>query len=172
MTKQDAPRVPTTRGRMVVAGATVAAVGVLGGLLALALWSRTASTPAKIETAVPDRPEIAKTPGPTLSAARASDAEVLLESTWQAIRAREFADARKTLNRYLDDPQAAKQEEARMLLADLDRATSKTEARDHAKGLGNDEAQGTHRPRRQGHARRDSHARAARRLRGEPHRGV
>ena len=26
-----------------------------------------------------------------------------------------------------------------MLLADLDRATSKTEARDHAKGLGNDE---------------------------------
>jgi hypothetical protein len=50
-----------------------------------------------------------------------------------------LADARRTLNQYLGDAGAAKKEEARLLLADLERATSKTEARNRAKGLGNRE---------------------------------
>ncbi len=136
-TTLDAPPIGTTRNRMIITAATVAVASVLG-----AFWAfrgRTASVPAKVEPSVSDRQTISKTPGQAASSAPESDSALLLEKTWQEIRAGKFADARTTLNRYLDHPQSSKMEEARVLLADLDRVTSKTEARNRAKGLGNEQ---------------------------------
>jgi serine/threonine protein kinase len=137
-TSQDFATPAKTRTPMIIAGAAaVGALAILGG--SFAFWGRTSTTPAKLEPAVSDRQAGAKAPEAATTSAAEADPELLLENTRSAIRAGAMSDARKTLSQYLGTARAEKKEEARVLLADLDRATSKTEARNRAKGLGNRE---------------------------------
>jgi hypothetical protein len=57
----------------------------------------------------------------------------------QAIIASRFGDARSSLARYLAGPATKRKDEAQTLLADLDRAVSKTDARNRSKGRGDAE---------------------------------
>jgi len=134
--QSDGSRPGTTR--MKIAGAAAVAL-VLGSCGFWAFWSRTARGPSGEAPSVSDRQGVSKTTSPALASPTIEKSEPLFDSTWQAIRLGQLGLARTTLQRYLDLPQSSKKEEARALLADLDHATSQTEARNRARGLGNEE---------------------------------
>ncbi len=122
----------------IVAGASVAVVASLGAFLGVRSWM--AGGPGKGGPAAPEGPGIAKAAGPaTPNGAAGTDPEGLIDAAWRAIREGRFDEARTTLARYVAEPAASKKDNARSLMADLDHALSKAEARTRAKAQGDAE---------------------------------
>ncbi len=86
--------------------------------------------------AAPEGPKVAKTAGGvTAPPPGANSPERLLDDSRRYVREGNLDAAKTTLTRYLGEPASSKQDEARALLADLDHAISKDEARVRAKAL-------------------------------------
>jgi len=122
----------------IVTGAVVAVVAGVGCFLGLQSWM--AKGPSKEGPAAPDRAAAVKTTGsatPTGSAG--ASLERLIDDARLAIREGRFSEARTKLAGYLVAPAASKKDEVRSLLADLDHAVSKAEARTRAKAQGDAE---------------------------------
>jgi len=120
------------------AGVSAGALAVAGG--ALGLWIWVGGGPGKGSPAAPDRAGIPKSAGsatpPTTSA---TNSERLFDDAWSAIRSGRLPEARAQLARYVAEPGSSKTDQARVLLADLDHALSKSEARIRAKAQGDAE---------------------------------
>jgi serine/threonine protein kinase len=128
---------PSSANPKIIAGAAATAVCVLGG--ALGLWSFMSSGRGR-GNAASKEPDIAKAPALTTpSPSATTDPDVLVDRALQAIRASQFDDARSTLARYLAGPASRRKDEAQTLIADLDRAVSKNDARNRARGRGDAE---------------------------------
>ena len=121
----------TAKPWMIAVGAAVAVavITTVGGAAGFWAYSnRTKTGPETTAPVVADRSVIPETIVPAAAHVPAvqpktSDPEHLLDSAWQAIRAERFGQARTFLQRYVDDPQSSKKEEARVLIADLNRST-------------------------------------------------
>ncbi len=134
--RQDAQ--PPSATKKIVAGGSIALVAVVGA--SVGLWSWMSGGPGKGAPTAPDRPGIAQRPGSaTLIGPARANPDRFMDDAWRAIREGRFDEARATLARYIAEPAASKNSEARSLLADLDHAISKGEARTRAKAQGDAE---------------------------------
>jgi serine/threonine protein kinase len=122
-----------------VAGGLAAGVAFLGVAVGLRSWmshgSGTAAAP------VAESPAPSTKPGNVVAspAANGNNPERLFDDARLAIREGKFAAAKATLFSYLGIPASSKQDEARALLAELDHALTRDEAKVRAKALVDDE---------------------------------
>jgi serine/threonine protein kinase len=147
--KQVRPQEPATAapeqparmpvGKM-IAGGLAAGIAFLGVAVGMRSWLGAGSGNTGSGPPAPEAPAVSKPVGAAnLPTPSGRSPEHLLDDSGRAIREWKFAAAKTTLSSYLASPAAAKKDDARAILAELDRALTKDEARRRAKGLGDDE---------------------------------